>query len=242
MIRILAAILALILTAGTALAVQNPLRDRLLRNERSEQSIGWYQRADNGAFILFDQSSSYALLRERDDTNAEILVLFPNRAPGGGMSFVTDTGRELVRFTSLGGATYFPSDAPNGVIIEFASPAGGLVPAPRSSLEVRARAERLAERASAVSGNAVTIEYAPAPRAGLGLQYDVLWVIERSLDGSRRSGLRQLERIQIINGERANAYRTRDSLIVVINPQAGYAGRPSSEFVRAALQAAPIDA
>jgi len=146
MTRFLVAILSAVLFAGAVSALQpNPLRDRLLRNDRSAELTGWYQRADTGEFFLFDRSGEAALLRERDAQDAEVLVLYPNRAPGGGTAYITDTGREVIRITGLGGATYFPADAPDGVIVEFASPSGAMTPTPRAPGEVRDRAEALAD-------------------------------------------------------------------------------------------------
>ena len=84
MIRWITAILIAALAAGAASGMQNPLRDRLLRNERAQESTGWYQRADTGAFFLFDRSGEAALLRERDAQDSEVLVLYSDRAPGGG--------------------------------------------------------------------------------------------------------------------------------------------------------------
>jgi hypothetical protein len=231
-------ILAAMVFAGTLVGLQNPLRDRLLRNERQQEAVGWYQRADTGAFFLFDRSGAVALLRERDEPNSEVLVLIGNRAAGGGTSFFTDTGREVIRLTALGGATYFPQDAPGGVIAEYASTAGGLVPAPRSSEEVRARAEELVQDLARILDRTISVEYAPAPRAGLGVQYDTLQMVElafRSLDSARRS-FRDLEKVTLTTGPQPAASWTGDTLIIVIATENGYAGRPSSNLIARALQ------
>lgn len=238
MTRFLVAILSVLLIAGTAAALQsNPLRDRLLGASRTQEQTGWYQRADTGTFFLFDRSQPVALLRERDDPRAEVLVLFPNRAPGGGTAFVTDTGREVIRLTGLGGATYFPADAPDGVIADFASAAGALTPAPRSPDEVRDMAEGVAEEFAALSGNNIDLGYAPAPRAGLGVQYDALRMIVLAMEQVRgdRRRLRGIERIEINIGAEPAAYRSGDAFIVVIAPTYGYAGRPSSTYIAEAM-------
>lgn len=239
MTRFILVILTAALCAGAAIGFQNPLRDRLLRNERPQEVVGWYQRADTGEFFLFDRSGTVALLRERDDPSGEVLVLFANRAPGGGTAYVTDTGREVVRLTGLGGATYFPADAPNGVIADFASEAGGLSPTPRSTEEVRLRAEALVNELTGDLNRTVSVGYAPAPRAGLGVQYDSLHMIAlafRSVRGERRR-LRGLESVEISIGEQPAAYRRDNSLIVVIAPDFGYAGRSSSAYIARALVA-----
>tara|TARA_R110002073_G_scaffold230669_1_gene391797 strand:- start:1196 stop:1942 length:747 start_codon:yes stop_codon:yes gene_type:complete len=239
MTRLLIVILTAALFAGAAIGFQNPLRDRLLRNERAQEMVGWYQRADTGEFFLFDRSETVALLRERDDPTGEVMVLFANRAPGGGTSYVTDTGREVVRLTGLGGATYFPADAPNGVIADFASQAGGLAPPPRSAEEVRLRAEELANELTGDLNRAITVGYSPAPRAGLGVQHDSLHMIGlafRSLRSERRR-LRGIERVEISIGEQPAAYRRDSSLVVVIAPEFGFAGRSSSAFITRALLA-----
>jgi hypothetical protein len=234
MTRFIFAIIAAATLADAAAALQsNPLRDRLLRNERQQELSGWYQRADTGAFFLFDRSQSVALLRERDDPDAEVLVLFANRAPGGGTSFVTDTGREVVRLNPLGGATYFPEDAPGGVIADYASQAGGLAPAPRSPAEVRDMAQGLASRFAEALNRNVAIEYAPAPRSGLGVQYDTLIMIDlalREVRGERRR-LRGLEVINIEMGPEPGVVREGERLRVTIAPEYGYAGRPSSDRI-----------
>ncbi|WP_417482891.1 DUF4908 domain-containing protein [Maricaulis sp.] len=239
MTRFLIVILTAALCAGAAIGFQNPLRDRLLRNERAEETVGWYQRADTGEFFLFDRSGTVALLRERDDPTREVLALFANRAPGGGTSYVTDTGREVVRLTALGGATYFPADAPNGVIADFASEAGGLAPAPRSAEEVRLQAEELVNELTADLNRTISVGYAPAPRAGLGVQYDSLHMIAlafRSLRNDRRR-LRGIDRVDISIGDQPAAYRRDNSLIVVIAPEYGFAGRSSSAYIARALLA-----
>ncbi|WP_300527125.1 DUF4908 domain-containing protein [Maricaulis sp.] len=238
MTRFIFAILAAALLADAAAALQsNPLRDRLLRNERQQESSGWYQRADSGDFFLFDRSQSVALLRERDDPDAEVLVLFANRAPGGGTSFVTDTGREVVRLNPLGGATYFPADAPGGVIADYASPAGGLAPTPRSPAEVRDMAQEVAASFADALNRNIAVEYAPAPRSGLGVQYDTLILIEIALREARseRRRLRRLENINIELGAEPGAVREGEMLRVTIAPEYGYAGRPSSARIARAM-------
>ncbi|MGK0266510.1 MAG: hypothetical protein ACI82N_000757 [Maricaulis sp.] len=239
MTRFLLVILAAALCAGAAIGFQNPLRDRLLRNERAQETVGWYQRADTGEFFLFDRSGTVALLRERDDPSGEVMVLFANRAPGGGTAYVSDTGREVIRLTGLGGATYFPADAPNGVIADFASEAGGLAPTPRSAEEVRLRAEELVNELSADLNRTISVGYSPAPRAGLGVQYDSLHMIAiafRSLRGERRR-LRGIERVDISIGDQPAAYRRDNALVVVIAPEFGFAGRSSSAYIIRALMA-----
>jgi hypothetical protein len=234
MTRFFIAILVAALAAGTSWGVQqNPLRDRLLRNERAAEVTGWYQRADTGEFFLFDRSGEAALLRERDAPDSEVLVLYANRAPGGSTAYITDTGREVMRLTSLGGATYFPLDAPNGVIVEFASPSGTLTPAPRSPGEVRARAEEMARGLAYQLDRNISVEYAPAPRAGLGVQYDALAVISRAFEmaGADRRRFREIEQINLVLGDQPSAFRDGNALVIVIAPGLGYAGRPSSAFV-----------
>jgi len=238
MTRFLLVILTAAVCAGAAIGFQNPLRDRLLRNDRAEETVGWYQRVDTGEFFLFDRSDTVALLRERDDPTGEVLVLFANRAPGGGTAYVTDTGREVVRLTGLGGATYFPEDAPNGVIADFASEAGALAPPPRSAEEVRLQAEQLVNELTSALNRTISVGYAPAPRAGLGVQYDSLHMIAlafRSVRGDRR--LRGIERVDISIGDQPAAYRRDNSLIIVIAPEYGFAGRSSSAYIARALLA-----
>ena len=239
MTRFFLVILTAALFAGAAIGFQNPLRDRLLRNERAQETVGWYQRADTGEFFLFDRSGTVALLRERDNPTGEVLVLFANRAPGGGTAYVSDTGREVIRLTALGGATYFPPDAPNGVIADLASTAGGLAPAPRSSEEVRLQVEALVNELTADLNHPISVGYAPAPRAGLGVQYDSVQMIAlafRTLRGERRR-LRGIDRVDISIGEQPAAYRRNNSLVVVIAPEFGFAGRPSSAYIARALLA-----
>jgi len=237
MIRWITAILIAALAAGAASGMQNPLRDRLLRNERAQESTGWYQRADTGAFFLFDRSGEAALLRERDAPDSEVIVLYPDRAPGGGTAYITDTGRELMRLNALGGATYFPADAPDGVIVEFASPAAGLSPIPRSPGEVRSRAERLASDLARQLDRNISVQYAPAPRAGLGIQFDTLDLIDRAVEqvpGDRRR-LRDLTEISLVLGDRPAAFIEESRLVIVIAPDAGHAGRPSSAMIAQVL-------
>lgn len=164
-------------------------------------------------------------------------MLYPDRAPGGGTAYITDTGREVIRLNALGGATYFPEDAPDGVIVEYASPAAGLTPIPRAPGEVRSQAERLAGDLARMLNRNISVEYAPAPRAGLGVQFDTLMQVDRALaqiPGDRRR-LRDLAGISLVLGESAGAFIDGDTLIIVIAPEAGYAGRPSSARIAQVL-------
>ena len=238
MTRFLVAILSAVLFAGAVSALQpNPLRDRLLRNDRSAELTGWYQRADTGEFFLFDRSGEAALLRERDAQDAEVLVLYPNRAPGGGTAYITDTGREVIRITGRGGATYFPADAPDGVIVEFASPSGAMTPTPRAPGEVRDRAEALAEYLAYSLNRDLQVEYSPAPRAGLGVQFDAFNLIERAfaLAGTDRRRTREVEHVNIVLGSQPGAERDGGALVVTIVPELGFAGRPSSAYIAEAI-------
>ena len=85
------------------------------------------------------------------------------------------------------------------------------------------------------------MEYAPAPRAGLGVQYDTLNIIGFAFDDvrSERRRLRGVEHVRIELGEAPAAYRQEATLVVVIAPDLGYAGRPSSAFVGQVLLTDP---
>ena len=238
MTRVLFAIAATILAASAAFGFQNPLRDRLIANDRQQETVGWYQRVDTGGFFLLDRTADIALLKERDEADAEVLVLYPDRAAGGGTAYMTDMGREVVRLTGLGGLTYFPGDRPDGVIAEYASPAGAMTPRPRNSDEVRLRAQELARYLSGLFDRPLSVVYRPVPRAGLGMQFETLDNIQRAFYALRneRRRYRDLQRVQIITGPQIAAYMEDDTLVVVIVPEAGHAGRPSSAFIAEAVR------
>ena len=99
------------------------------------------------------------------------------------------------------------------------------------------RAEELANELTGDLNRAITVGYSPAPRAGLGVQHDSLHMIAlafRSLRSERRR-LRGIERVEISIGEQPAAYRRDSSLVVVIAPEFGFAGRSSSAFITRAL-------
>ena len=102
---------------------------------------------------------------------------------------------------------------------------------------MRDRAEDLAGTLADLFSASLDLEYEPAPRAGLGVQYDTFNVIEQAVRQLRsdRRRLPELTLLRIVIGSEPGARWDDDEFVVSIAPEFGYAGRPSSELIANAL-------
>lgn len=221
--------------------VDNPLRNR--RDRRVEvPDVAHFHRQDGRRGFILDRTRDIWLLKPLDDD--EVLALRPQRAPGGGTSFVTDWGDEIIRVSSIGAVTYYPDEQPNGVIAEVWEPARELS-VPDASVDdlregTRQAALTLAER----FGRPIQVEYGAAPREGLGVMVEALGLAVTGMGRALDDGavLDDIERLKIAPGESAGLEIADDLFIVRVDPLAGHAGRPSSTRIARYLVASSTPA
>ncbi|HCY55563.1 MAG TPA: hypothetical protein DF715_08565 [Oceanicaulis sp.] len=234
-------IIALMLAAAGAWAVlasdglgqQNPFSRLTGREQPVEASAVWYERADRRGRLVLDRSSVPALLWQ--EGSAEVLAVYANRASGGGEVLLTDTDRAILRLSNLGGATFFPPDAPDGVIVELIGPAHTLVAPPVSASELQRAARDLADAATRINRNQVMVEVPSLGPSDNAYLADTLRLAQLGIDRANRRALRDLQSIRVQTGARPDAVYSGGTLEITIAAGRGYAGRPSSEFIRRAL-------
>ncbi|MCW5724975.1 MAG: DUF4908 domain-containing protein [Maricaulaceae bacterium] len=214
----------------------NPLRRRLLAASAEMHAAVIFERIDGLPGFILDRSGEPPLFAPGDQ--AEVFVLSARRGPGGGTSLVNDAGREILRFSPTGGATYYPGDAPNGVIVESVRVTAVLRPPARTEDDVRQSAARAATELRRTFNRPVSVEYGPVPIEGLGVLNDA---IALSVEGASQAVARdapaagRLELIRISTGRGPDAIMNGRTLEIVIDPLEGYAGRPSSEKILQAI-------
>ena len=241
---IVPALLAACLAAGMGApgdAQSNPL-SRLVGDRAEERAALWYLRDDGRGRFIFDRTVRPALIWE--EGAREVIAVTASPASGGGEVWRTDTGRTLMRVSRLGGATYFPDDARDGVIVESVGRAQTLVPPPITGDELRRQAERMVDALAAMrrGGGAVTVEIA-APARGRAHSAshnayiaDAMAMIVRGADAAPRGAIRNLEEIYIGIGEAPAARFNGRMLDITLSLEDGYGGRPSSRYIERTLE------
>lgn len=219
----------------------NPLRNR--RERRVEvPDVAQFHRQDGRRGFILDRTGEVWLLKPLDED--EVLALTSQRAPGGGTSFVSDWGDEVIRVSSIGAVTYYPEDQPNGVIAEAWEPARPLQTPDASVDDLRDRSIRAAVELAEMFGRPIQVEYGAAPLDGLGIMVEAFDLMVEGFSRALAAGaeLDGLQRAKIAPSEAADIEISGDLFIVKVNPLGGYAGRPSSTRIERALLAASIPA
>lgn len=221
--------------------VDNPLRNR--RERRVEvPDVAEFHRQDGRRGFILDRTGEIWLLKPLDEN--EVLALASQRAPGGGTSFISDWGDEVIRVSSIGAVTYYPDDQPNGVIAEAWEPARELSVPGASVDDLRDRSARAAIELADAFGRPVQVEYGAAPREGLGLMVEA---IDLAVVGMRRALaegaiLDGLQRMKVLPSDGPDIEIAGDLFMVKVDPLAGYAGRPSSTRIARTLMVASFPA
>lgn len=205
-------------------------------NAANPQAISFSTEVQNLRFVLDRSQPRFVLLRF--DGDAEIWALTSHWGPRGDEFLRNDVGEVMVRITSLGGVTLF---GPLGVTGAPASKMGKarVLSAPsRSEGTLQTTVERAISWFSRFGHRSIRVEAA----GGLAppLVYEALQRTAQGLSRAPRGFFGQPQRrIKLIRVERAigrpSASWTRGILTIGVVPGAGYAGRPSSAAVLAAL-------
>ncbi|MFW6413426.1 MAG: DUF4908 domain-containing protein [Oceanicaulis sp.] len=194
----------------------------------------WYERADNRGRLILDQSSRTLLLWE--EGSPEVYALRWARAAGGGEIWFADTDRAVLRMSNLGGYTYFPEDRPQGVIVDPIGPARPLVAAPADAEALQSAAQSMVERLADLSRNEVSAQLTALPEDQNPYIIDAMLMIEIGADSAQRRSLRDLEIVRVGVGEVPRASFDGRTLDVSVATARGYAGRPSSAYIRRVLE------
>lgn len=239
MIRVLFSLLALIAVLVAALpasgsAQSNPFQRLVGRDAGTGPAAVWYERADGRGRFVFDRSSRPALLLE--ENGREVIALYPSRASGGGEVWMTDTDRVVLRFSNLGGVTYFPQGNPDGVIADPLGEAATVRAEPASARALENAAGEMIEDLARIARRQVSAELTEIGPQANSYIIDAMAMVVIAADETPRRNLRDLEVVRIGVGERPRAVYAGGVLDISVNPAAGYGGRPSSSYIRRELE------
>jgi hypothetical protein len=188
--------------------------------------------ADSGEAFILDRSGQRPLLRfdQRDET----WVLRPTAAPRGDVIYRNDAGDQILRVTQGGGMTVYTPRAPGGSPASFTGPGQSLAPPTLGPLLLFQLMERRSAMISQALGRLVEINLSGERSEALCVEALVVTteaVIRIARSPTARQHLSQLRSITIIEGPRTSVSYVRGQLLVVVNPDEGMAGRPSSARV-----------
>ena len=226
-------------TAAPAIAQDGSLRDFLFGDRRGESQrqatpppVARYVSETGEGFIL-DRSSERTLMRFED--SPEIWVLQPQIGPRGDVIYKNDIGQVLLRATRMGGLTLFTGKRPTGAsaALAGASPpirlkAIGPVELLRILLASSVRTGRLSRHRISFESEATPASSTLIADAAV-LTVMAIERLARRADG--QATLAKIQRVIIVEGRKPEVALRAGTLLVVVTPALGVAGRPSSERI-----------
>ena len=209
-------------------------------NAASPQAVSFSTDQQNLRFVLDRSQPRIVLLRF--DGDAEVWALTSHWGPRGDEFLRNDVGEVMVRITSLGGVTLFGPLGSNGAPASKIGKARVLSAPTRAETTLQLTVERAISWFTRFGHRAIRVEAA----GGLApaLVYEALQRTAQGMSRAPRGFFGQPQRrIKLIRVERASgrprASWDRGTLTIGVVPGAGYAGRPSSSAILAALVIAP---
>ncbi len=201
--------------------------------------VGRYVAAQGDGFVL-DRTAKAALLKY--DGGTEVFVLYPQPGPRGDVIWRNDIGEPVLRTTRLGGLTLFSLDRPTGTPVAFATAAGQLKPralSPGALLQVLATASKRASRAARrlLPFEAPQVQPGEEPLYADAAFVAADGVVSVSGSAQGRGVLTTLRRVRFTVGLAPSAMVREGTLEIVLVPDRGLAGRPSSKRAEQALLA-----
>lgn len=199
--------------------------------------------AEGVAEFTLDRTSGQALVRFGN--SPEVVALWPQRAPRGDVIYRNDTGQAVVTITGLGGITVFTATNPRGsaaTLVGVAEPIR--LNSVSNAQQLLIRMEQASQRIRASLGHGVEIKGYRAEGAEQDLEQGILILdalnttataFER-MARQRDTRLRDVKEIVISMGVRPSVTLAGDTLRIIIAPQEGIAGRPSSNRIALALR------
>lgn len=197
--------------------------------------------AETGQSFVLDRSGPRTLMRF--DRSPEVWVLRPQPAPRGDMILRNDAGDQILRVTPDGNMTLYTAAAPQGVPVSAQGSANRLLPPTLTAVQLANFIIHQSSRATSAVGRLVIVDM----EIGEGSEAVAADALSTAVDAlvrmSRSAGLRQdaarVRRIVVTDQGRPRVAFARGVLTIVIDPTAGYAGRPSSARVARVISSAP---
>ncbi len=234
-----------LVVAGTvstsATAAQSPgLKDFLFphRQDFAGLNPGRYVPSEGETFFV-DRGSAGALLLRFGDS-PEVWALKPVAGPRGDIIYKDDAGEDVLRATRLGGLTLFTSERPTGAPAAFAGDGPAIRPAAiggtnglfQALVQSSIRASRAAQHLVVFEAPELTPrDTAPSAIAILADAAGVTAEAFTRLAGRGPAGrtvVARVARVQFLTGRDAEARSSGTVVTIVVSPDKGFAGRPSS--------------
>ena len=218
------------LGAGPALAQQRPQAALSAQPAPS----GQFATPDGALRFVLDRSGPAALIQFEGDPEVYVLRPDPGMGAGGQQVFRTADGSIQLRVTRWGELTVFVRNDRMGAAASFNQQAPPLRPAPVAAPTFRAELQQTERAVVRRVGRQVALE-APSQvsAADNGI---ILDAAERAADGMAAAPQAPVRRVVLQTGPAPAAEVIGDALVITVAPQLGYAGRPSSDQIRAALE------
>ena len=186
--------------------------------------------AGNGQGFILDTSGSRALMRFERST--EVWVLRPTPAPRGDIIYRNDNGDQVLRVTPNGGVTLYTTATPQGSPASRVGEAQGLAGATLTGAQLVDYFRRQSYRASQAMGRLIVIDVDIQPGSEQVAADTVSAASDAIVRMARSSNLRgQVERVRrvvVSDQGRPGVSLIQGTLRIVIDADAGVAGRPSS--------------
>ena len=240
--------LAASLFAPPASAQVNALRGALFGQKPAQERnfatppVAQYRAESGVAFVVDRTAGKDLLLRFNGET--EIWALRPTPGPRGDIIYKNDIGEPMLRATRLGGLTLFTTELPQGSAAAIAGPAAQLkiphVPTTPNAVallqivtQASARTSRAAQRLINFEANDVAPGAESLFADAVTLTADVF--IDLATRDGGRAQMARYSRIRVVAGPGASAVVAGNLVQITVAPDQGFAGRPSSHSIAAAL-------
>jgi hypothetical protein len=240
--------MALAIVAAVS-AVSQPAHAQLRSNAQAEQSRSLLGRAptrtlpesgryvaESGENFIFDRSGSRPLFRF--ERRQETWALRPTPAPRGDTIYRNDQGAQVLRVTPEGGVTLYTVAAPNGTPASVTGPAPALTQPALGPVQLFNLMQTRSAMVTRALGRIVRINLSGDRSEQLCVEALVIStdaVLRMARSATRREQLSGLRSITIQEGGTMSVRYRNGDLRVVVDPDRGIEGRPSSARIIQAL-------
>jgi len=212
-------------------------------------------RTDAGDTFVLEVTARGPTYLKYDDSG-EVWSLNPTTGSRGDTIYKNDVGEAMLRATRLGGLTVFTQDRPSGVAAALeggASDLHNMISGPIAMLRILVQASA---RASQISGHRVEFEAGCPARSKAknscpadadlvpgseGVFADAANLAAQAfirVDHFGRAGhdaLSRYDKVAFFNGHPPSVSVVGDEVHIVVTPELGFAGRPSSQRISQVL-------
>jgi hypothetical protein len=213
------------------------LADGLFRVESNtprEVAARQYQTADGRIRFTLDRTGNSTLLQFED--TEEVLALNSVIGPRNDEILRTDTGMSIVRITSNGGLVFYRSSSDAGLpaTLEAARPALAAPAPPPGGLQ--RGLDSLVGDYAAATNRPLRVSIGQSAPSAQPLMWDAAKRAVSALEVARPERASMVTNVSVVVGSPPNVALRGPELVVTVTPTLGWAGRPSSIFIRRVVE------